>query len=303
MTGGPARMLHGATVDERIVAICTEIAETVLPRTLVFHIGDDAEIALDAGGRRLMRILRAAPATLAPADGPAFRARDDARAAEQLGAIGALLAAFADRAGEMNVTSGVASAIYPASAVGFSPERLREAAAKAAPVRKKAAAAIPAAPEPAAPAADPTDALKALIGKMKVAPSAPPAAPAGRAGRGRAASEDAIRTFYAALEQKVAFAAILNREGNVEAVSGNQGNEEILACAADIVADLARWRKFTRDAVAPTQVMVLRAGGVQNHSIAFFADDYGVALAVFVNTDLSRVLGAANAILPGGGTK
>jgi hypothetical protein len=301
--GTAARLLAADTAVARVDAICGEISETVLPRRLIFRIGDAGEIEVDAGGRRLMRVLKVSPTSLAKAGGPAFKERDDAKSADQMTALGALFGTFAGFDGTLTVESRIAQGVYSASAVGFSAERLREAAS-AASSKASAQVAAPVAPPPAA-VADPAGALRAMINKKSqaaaVAPAAAPApAPVSRGSRG---SDETLRVFFNAIEPSVLFAAILNREGNVEAITGKAANEEILACASDIVADLTRWRKYTATEIGPKQIIVLRAGGIQNHSIAYFLDDYGVALGVFANTDLPRIFLAANkAIVPGVGT-
>jgi hypothetical protein len=83
----------------------------------------------------------------------------------------------------------------------------------------------------------------------------------------------------------------------VESVSGSLDDNAILNQAAQIVIDMRRWRNVTKDILSPTQLIVMRAGGIQNQSLAYFVDTYGVGMAVFSNTDLSRVFQLVNRVL------
>jgi hypothetical protein len=318
-TDGAHRALNSSSAESRATAICTEIGQTMLPRKLTFTTAPGAELQLEAGGRRLLRVLAVEPADLAASGDTAFLPRDDAKLAAQMKALARLIAAFAETGAGLTVTSDPAIGSYAAGALGFVPEKLAELAiteakSKAAPkpVEKPpepaAKTPAPAAPEPVVPARkiDPTAAMKAMIRqKVEAAATAPKAAPviasAGRRPAGASLDDSACRAFFAELENQVEFCAVLNSGGNVEALSGQAREDSIVDFGAQIVADLHLWLKYTNEVLSKSQIVVLRAGGIQNHSVALFTDPYGVALAVFVNTDLSRIFQIANKLLVPGG--
>ncbi len=312
-----ARLLDADSANARAAAICAEISQTMLPRKLTFMIGDEAKLVVDAGARRLLRIIRIEPDDIAQPAEDAFSFRDDKKLAHQSKSVGQLLGDFAAVDGVLTVLSGLAEGNYAAGALGFVPAKLLEislealkkkepkkSAAKAAPEPEEDHVEIkpqPAPPEAAKPKVDATAAMKAMIRqKTEAAAEAKAAAAAAPAPAPRKASgpkDDRVRAFYSAVEAQVLFCAIVNSAGNVESASGQAGDQGLIDYAGDIVADMARWRKLTSEVLSKEQIIVMRAAGVQNQSVAYFADDYGVAIALFSNTDLSRIFQIANKIL------
>jgi hypothetical protein len=313
------RLLLASTPDDRVAAICAEIGETVLQRKLTFRIGDKASLVVNAGGRRLIQVVSVEPPSLARAGDAIFGLRDDANLSVQMTALGRALAAFSGLDGDLSVTTAPADNAQAAIGVGFPPDKLYESAIpKAKPAHKadRTAAATSSTATTAAAAAptakfSPTEAMKAMIReKVAEATSAAATAAATNPGPSKAAAttakpagatgDESLRAFFAEIQNEVSFCAILNRDGNVEAVAGKEKDERILDHAEAIMADIVRWREITTTVLSRSQIIILKAAGIQNQSIAYFTDDYGVVLAIFVNTDLSRIFAAANKILRGG---
>lgn len=301
----------------RAEAICEELDETLLPRRLTFRAGDGAELVVHAGGRRLLKVVTVKPGDLAGDD--AFSERDDKQIAQQNQAIGDLVGRFAALSGGLTVQSAPPDRHYAAGAIGFMPDKIMDVARKRAAsltvAKPKAEAPVVEAPAPDMPPAaakklDPTAAMKAMIRDKAAAPTAPkpaPAAPVIVSGKKTmavvppgSASDEQVRAFFNEVGPMVDFCAILNADGNIEAASGQLEDEGLLNFAGQIVRDMNRWRGLTHEVLSRSQIIVMRAGGIQNQSLAYFADDYGVAIAVFANTDLSRVFQVANKVLKTG---
>jgi hypothetical protein len=287
---------------ERAASICAEINETMLPRRLTFRVGQDSELVVHAGGRRLLKVVKVEPSALAKGGTDVFAERDDKALPLQHNAIGEMIGAFAARKGALTVLSSPPDTYYAAGAIGFMPDKLSDVA------RSKAAELwVPPPPEPkpvaAAPVAeaakklDPTAAMRALIREKTQAAAQKPVVVAKPAAAAPASGEALLQAFFDQVGPQVDFCAILNADGNVESVSGSLDDNAILNQAAQIVIDMGRWRNLTKDILSPTQLIVMRAGGIQNQSLAYFVDAYGVGLAVFSNTDLSRVFQLANRVL------
>jgi hypothetical protein len=290
---------------ERAGSICAEINETMLPRRLTFRVGQDAELVIHAGGRRLLKVIKVEPAALAAGGDDIFAERDDKSLPLQHDAIGAMIGAFAARKGALTVLSSPPDTYYAAGAIGFMPDKLADVArSKAAqlwvppPPEPKAVTPAPVADAGGAKKLDPTAAMRALIREktqaaaQKSVTALKPATTAAPA-----TGEALLQAFFDQVGPQVDFCAILNADGNVESVSGSLDDNAILNQAAQIVIDMRRWRNVTKDILSPTQLIVMRAGGIQNQSLAYFIDAYGVGMAVFSNTDLSRVFQLANRVL------
>ncbi|GHC66772.1 hypothetical protein [Neogemmobacter tilapiae] len=287
---------------ERAASICAEINETMLPRRLTFRVGNDSELVVHAGGRRLLKVVKVEPASLVKGGPEVFATRDDKTLAQQNKGIGELIGAFAARNGALTVLSAPPDTYYAAGAIGFMPDKLEEFARATAaqlwvPPPPAAKAAAPAPAGDAAKKLDPTAAMKALIKAKSEAAAQKPVAPVKPPSAQPATGEALLQAFFDQVGPQVDFCAILNAGGNVESVSGSLDDNAILNQAAQIVTDMMRWRGLTKEILSPTQLIVMRAGGIQNQSLAYFVDAYGVGMAVFSNTDLSRVFQLANKVL------
>ncbi len=312
------RILEGTTPAERLAALCAEIDETFLARKLTFGIGANATLSMDVGGRRLMRILEVSPAQIA-AIGDADPEKPDASgAALSLATVGKMLAVFCFHKGPLRVKSEAAAGLYPTGAVGFTRENLfesaeragRDAATTAAPMTEPIPKPDVPAPNvtPAEPPAkfSPTAAMKAMIrDRVNAAttaaafsaaanPGPVKAAPVSQPKKATAMPENSLRAFFDEIQNAVTFCAILNAGGNVELIGGKDTDERILAFSSDVIADLDHWRETTTRTLSSDQMIVLKANGIQNQSLALFSTDKGAVIAVFANTDLSRIFAAAN---------
>ncbi len=323
-----ARLLDTTTPDDRAAAICTEIEETVLARKLTFRVGSNAELVIDAGGRRMMRVIHVTPDSMAPTGNIVFETRDDARLAQQMPALGRILAAVCAQDGQLTVTSDLPDGLYPTGAVGFPPDRLYDATVSSAKIKppapkpatlKPAAvkAAPPTEPTPAIaepPKFSPTEAMKAMIrDKVKAATTAAAVAAATNPGPAKVIapmiskgtgtmSNNRLRAFFAEVQNDVSFCAVLNGDGNVEAVGGKENDERILAFASDVMTDLDHWRDTTTKVLSQEQIIVMKAAGIQNQSLAYFSADSGAVIVIFLNTDLSRIFMVANKFLASKGS-
>lgn len=281
-----------------LAALRREIGETILPRKLVVR-GGATPLTLWAAGRRLYGAAAGADAA-APAPKPS--AED----------IAALLAQCAQSAEALQVESQPA-----ATALGAAPSVL--ALDKLWPAVEAALAALPpasarpmppAAPaEPAVPpqdgiategAAKPHAAVKALI-REKIA-SARKTATEGPGPAKKAAApklDDApLRRAFAALAPQVDLCLLLNRDGNAEAIGGRAPDEAFLPLAAHLCPVLAQWLARSEALLGAPQLVVLRAGGIQNRSLALFVAPYGLTFALFANTDLPRLFQLAAELVP-----
>jgi hypothetical protein len=311
VTQDAGQRLLAATDDEaRAAAICTEIGQTMLPRCLTFRDMKGTELVVDAGGRRLMKIISFAPDTLAqPTTELMSERRDEALVNAQTKAIGTLIAAFSRAAsGDFAVASGPPDGKYLAGAIGFVPEKLHAACVEAlkeivpTPAKVAASALADSAPQPPPPVAaspalepakrvDPTSAMRELIRQKTAASGKGNPEPAPRAGL--SPDEITLNTFFDSVKGQVALCAILNKDGNVESVGGIDPIDGILELADEFTLDFTRWVEMTTSVLSRTQLIILRAGGIQNYSICCLTNTAGMALVVFLNTDLSRVFGLA----------
>ena len=323
-----SRILNAKDTEDLAAAICTEIGQTMLPRSLTFRGAKNSELVVDAGGRRLFKVKSFHPDTLA-ANSPELMAerRDEPHATVQTEAIGALVAAFIRAAeGEVRVSSTLLGRKYGAGAIGFPPEKLLAAAVAALkkfepespiPVVRTAANSIEG-EEPTTirmptsqadgviPAGtlvkrvDPTSAMRELIRQKTEAAAAASdaiARPSLVAKPGATADEAALMSFFDAVKENVALCALLNSAGNIESIGGVGLFEGILDLNQEFKQVIDSWVNMTVPMLSRAQLIILRAGGIQNHSICCFTNRAGVALAVFVNTDLSRIFGLAERLV------
>lgn len=297
---GQARPLPATGGAAALAALRSEIGETILPRKLVVR-GGATPLTLWAAGRRLYGAAAGADAA-APAPKPS--AKD----------IAALLAQFAQSAEALQVESQPA-----ATALGAAPSAL--ALDKLWPAAEAALAALPpASARPLAPAAAPpaeaalppqdgvaTDeaakphaAVKALI-REKIASARKTTAEGPGPTKTAVAPklDDApLRQAFAALAPQVDLCLLLNRDGNAEAIGGRAPDEAFLPLAAHLCPVLAEWLARSEALLGAPQLVVLRAGGIQNRSLALFVAPYGLTFALFANTDLPRLFQLAAALVP-----
>jgi hypothetical protein len=312
------RTLAADTPDGRMAAICAEIGETVLGRKLTFTFGESARLIVDASGRRLMRVLQIEPASVAHSDDPVFESRDDSRLAEQLSSIGRVLAAVCASDGALTVVSDASAEQYSTGSVGYAPDKLYEAAVAAPKIKPTPKVERPVVtntvvmetPVETPPVKfSPTEAMKAMIReKVQAATNAAAAAAATHPGPAKILPnpvqkgpgpmpDDSLRAFFHEVQEDVSFCAVLNQGGNVEAVGGKDNDERILAFAADVMTDLDHWRDTTTRKLSKDQMIVLKASGIQNRSLALFSAENGAVIVIFLNTDLSRIFAVANKLL------
>ncbi len=324
VTDEHARLLATNSPDDRAAAICAEIGETVLGRKLTFRVGDQAAFAVDAAGRRMMRLIEVSPGAIAQPGDMAFEQRDDGRLTQQTAALGRVLAAVCAQDGPLTVTSGPPDGLYQSGAVGFPPDRLYDAAvasAKTKPIKAEKPPAPPAPVVTAKPATaepakfSPTEAMKAMIrDKVKAATTAAavtaatnpgPARPSPAAPDKKAPTmlDERLRAFFNEVQNDVTFCAVVQGDGNVDAVGGKNDDDRILAFASEVMTDLTHWRDTTTKVLSMDQMIVMKAAGIQNQSLAYFTTEAGAVIVIFVNTDLSRIFMLANKFLVSKGPK
>lgn len=287
-----ARPLDGGAGPEVLAALRAEIGETILPRALVLA-GGEEPLTLWAAGRRLY-----GAAAGEGAKGPAAKASAPD--------IAALLAEFAARAVDPCVESRPAQEALGAAPSALAPDKfwpIAEAALVALPPRSaKRKAPAEARPAPEAPKAETPPvahaAVKALIReKIAAARQAGPRATEAPAAAPRL--DDApLRRAFAALAPQVDLCLLLNRDGNAEAIAGRAPDEAFLPLAAHLCPVLASWLDRSQALLGAPQLVVLRAGGIQNRSLALFVTPYGLTFALFANTDLPRLFQLAAELMP-----
>jgi len=305
-----ARELSALTVREKLDAILAEISETVLPRALTFEIADQASLAMDIGGRRVLRVIGVSPETLNTSGDIALLARDETMLDKQIAAISELLAAFVNFEGPLTVTSGKPGAEYSANEVGFTEQELREACAKLdlpdekPATRKKPAkaktkaAATPAKSKPASKAAKPKPAAKSSTADTKKKPAAK-AKPAAKP-RKKVASNagKSIQTFMDANKAICTGIAVISPDGKLKSAVGATGkNPDWAGIAKDISDDVGKWSAGMKGLLGTEQMIILKSPGISNQSICFLHLDGHIVAAIFSNSDLARIMSSVNQIL------
>lgn len=94
------RHLDAKTEEERLQAILTEIGQTILPRTLVFNIGEDRNLKIEAGDGKLRGVVEVSPKDLENAD---IAIKTEASKSRQRIAALEVLSAFVKEDGALSV--------------------------------------------------------------------------------------------------------------------------------------------------------------------------------------------------------
>ena len=318
------RALSALTAKEKLAAIFAEISETVLPRSLTFRIADQTDLAMDIGGRRLLRIVRMEPDAPNGLDDVAFAVRDEARLEKQIDAISQLLAAFVKADGALEVTSGEPGAVYSAREIGFSEQELREACERLDLSDHK-----PPAPEPSgsdsekpdepgevpaqaesksapgsggagagAGAAKTGPASKKSAADTKSEPAGAKPAPGARRKKPAPESGGVIQAFLDANTSFCTGIAVISPDGELKTATGARNEnphwEEI---AAGIGADVGSWVGATGGLAGAEQLIILKSPGLGNQSVGFLHLDGHVIAMNFKNADLARLLSSVSRIM------
>ena len=316
------RALPALTAKEKLAAIFAEIDETVLPRSLTFRIADQTGLAMDIGGRRLLRIVRIEPDSLGGSDDVVFAVRDEARLKRQIDGISELLGAFVKVDGSLVVTSGEPGAVYSAKEIGFSEQELREACDRldlsdhGSPASSASGSDREKPDEPGEippraedkPASGPGGAVigtaqaepvsKAAVADAKAGPvRAEPAAESGK----KAAPPEPGKVIQAFLDANTSFCtgiAVISPDGKLKSATGARNeNPDWEKIATDIGADVSSWVAATGGFAGARQLIILKSPGLGSQSLGYLHLEGHIIAVNFRNADLARVLSSVSRIM------
>lgn len=320
------RALSALSAKEKLASVLAEISETVLPRALTFKIDDKTSLAMNAGGRRLLQIVKMEPGSADRSGDIAFATRNEAQLKEQVTAISELLAAFVKVDGALVVTSGKPDAVYSAKEVGFTVQELREACDRLVVPNNKPPASLPeetggkkpgraektAAQDEITPPPRKTGAAKTKPTATTVTGAATSKAPVGEAKKKPAAKlkptpkarskpaepGKAVQAFLDANTSFCTGIAIISPDGGLERSTGASGkNPDWAQIAKDIGADMRNWASATGDSIGTEQLIILKSRGLGDQSMCYLYLNGHIVVANFQNSDLARVLSSVSRIL------
>ncbi|NSX56692.1 hypothetical protein [Parasulfitobacter algicola] len=269
------RVLPAFDPDERLKAITTEIGETLLPRALCFQIGENSQLFIDAGSRRLLKVIDLNPQVFLREGDTLFSGRDDSHHDEQLESLAHMLSLFAHQDGELKVFSTPPQDLYGADEVGYTSDEIEKICAK-----------LDISSE------DIERALSQAAASVTERPDTEPKKEQPASGN---APED-IRSFFKTVCQFGHSCLLISPQKQLVDQKQDPQNIQLDALTQEIGFMLEKWLTDTSSVMSGQRLIVMRSQAADGASVAFFMNAGFSVVAHFNNKDLGRALAAWNSV-------
>ncbi|WP_208350510.1 hypothetical protein [Pseudaestuariivita rosea] len=267
------RHLPSETAQERLKAITGEIGQTLLPRVLTFENGNNAHLTIDAGSRRVLKVLDVQPSGLLREGDTLFTGRDDSQRDEQLTSLSHMLTLFASIDGNLRVLSAPPQELYGADEVGYTSDEL-ESACKKLNLPNETIIDLLEAALTNVDAADPS-----VQGDTDPPPSVPilDGVP------------EKISVFFQSIQRRSNVAFLVAPSGDVLQSVPDPFDGDLLDIKDEILGMLDRWSTETSSVLSGQKLIVMRSQAADGNSVAFFMHEGHCIISSFKNKDLGRV--------------
>lgn len=261
------RVLPASTAQERLQALLNEISETLLSRKLVFTLGGDHKVVLEAGEGKLRGISDVTPDGLG---NPDIAVSSTASHAQKCKAVLTVLSEFSQASGDLSVEPEASDTFSGSGIDGLSPADIKNADA----IEDTANAAAPDAPAP-----------KAKEEKI-VDPASPPPSADTLAG-----------TFYKTASDFATTRAITADDGGVASKSGDDQSIPLEYLVRTFASQIKMNSVFTDTAMPGPKAIYMGSPADGMPSVICFDDEHNKVVATVPNTDVEQALDKAAQVL------